>query len=64
MTQRPRHLPESYRNEEFLSSREARSLRILSEYLEPRGRFERYNVDDTVVFMGSARTVSRAQAER
>jgi uncharacterized protein (TIGR00730 family) len=32
--------------------------------LEPQGRFERYNVDDTVVFMGSARTVSRAQAER
>lgn len=64
MTQRPRHLPESYRNKEFLSSREARSLRILSEYLEPRSRFERYNVDDTVVFMGSARTISRAQAEK
>lgn len=64
MPQRHRHLPESYRNEEFLSSREARSLRILSEYLEPQRRFARYKVDDTVVFMGSARTVSRAQAEK
>lgn len=63
MAQKRRHLPESYRNEEFLSSREARSLRILSEYLEPQRRFARYKVDDTVVFMGSARTLSRAQAE-
>lgn len=64
MPQKRRHLPESYRNEEFLSSRHARSLRILSEYLEPQSRFERHNVDDTIVFMGSARTLSRAQAEK
>lgn len=64
MPQKPQRLPESYRNEEFLSSRKARPLRILAEYLEPQSRFERYRVDDTVVFMGSARTLSRAQAEQ
>jgi uncharacterized protein (TIGR00730 family) len=64
MASKRRRLPESYRNEEFLASREARSLRILSEYLEPQRRFVRYNVEDTVVFMGSARTVSHTQAKQ
>ena len=31
---------------------------MLSEYLEPRGRFAEYNVEDTIVFMGSARMLS------
>ncbi len=67
MTHMPRKFPrpsEAYLNQEFLASSEARSLRILSEYLEPRSRFERYGIDDTIVFMGSARTPSREQAER
>ena len=34
-----------------------------SEYLEPKSRFDREHVDDTIVFMGSARTLSREQAE-
>jgi len=55
---------EAYLNEGFLNSAGARALRILSEYLEPQGRFERYQVDDTIVFMGSARIVSREQAQR
>jgi uncharacterized protein (TIGR00730 family) len=54
---------EAYHNETFLNSASARALRILSEYLEPRDRFEHYQVDDTIVFMGSARVVSREQAE-
>ncbi|MEQ1775512.1 MAG: TIGR00730 family Rossman fold protein [Burkholderiales bacterium] len=53
----------AYRNEAFLNSRAGRELRILAEYLEPKNRFEREHVDDTVVFMGSARTLSREQAE-
>lgn len=53
----------AYLNERFLLGAGARSLRILSEYLEPRNRFDRYRVDDTIVFMGSARIVSREQAE-
>lgn len=53
----------AYRNEQFLESRDARELRILAEYLEPERRFAHYRVEDTVVFMGSARTPSREQAE-
>ncbi len=53
----------AYSNERFLNSRHARPLRILSEYIEPASRFEHYNIDDTIVFMGSARFVSREKAE-
>jgi uncharacterized protein (TIGR00730 family) len=59
-----RRAVEAYRNEGFLNSSPARALRILSEYLEPKSRFDRYQVDDTIVFMGSARLVSREQAQR
>ena len=45
----------AYKNLDFLASREARTLRILAEYLEPQSRFARYKVTDTVVFFGSAR---------
>jgi hypothetical protein len=55
VSQRHRPPVKAYRNEEFLASRDARTLRILSEYLEPESRLERYNVDDTIVFFGSAR---------
>jgi uncharacterized protein (TIGR00730 family) len=54
---------EAYLNESFLRSSDARPLRILAEYLEPRSRFDRYKIDDTIVFMGSARLASREQAE-
>ena len=40
--------PKAYRNEAFLNSRDGRALRILAEYLEPKSRFERENVDDTI----------------
>jgi hypothetical protein len=45
----------AYKNEEFLDSWNARSLRILSEYIEPLSRFSREKVRDTIVFFGSAR---------
>ncbi|MBI3042221.1 MAG: LOG family protein [Betaproteobacteria bacterium] len=63
MTERQRHPVKAYRNQAFLNSRDARALRILSEYLEPKSRFERHRVDDTIVFMGSARVLPREQAE-
>ncbi len=47
--------PLAYKNEAFLDSWNGRSLRILSEYLEPLERFSRARVRDTVVFFGSAR---------
>jgi len=45
----------AYENTEFLESWHGRSLRILSEYLEPLGRFSRSKIRDTIVFFGSAR---------
>ena len=54
----------AYSDPEFLSSRDARPLRILSEYIEPAARFERYGIKDTIVFFGSARIVSRELAEK
>jgi len=54
----------AYENSEFLHSRDARSLRIQAEYLEPETRFENFNVKDTIVFFGSARTKSRRQAQK
>lgn len=53
----------AYRNEEFLSSPDARLLRILAEYLEPETRFEELNIQDTIVVFGSARIPSREEAE-
>jgi hypothetical protein len=62
MAERRHHNAKAYSNPSFINSREGRSLRILSEYLEPKSRFERLRVDDTIVFMGSARVKSREEA--
>ncbi len=53
----------AYKNADFLKRREARTLRIMAEYLEPETRFEDLKVSDTIVFFGSARTPSREDAE-
>src|SRR5690242_11808980 len=55
--------PLAYTDTEFLDSEEARPLRILAEYLEPLRRFKQQNIQDTVVFFGSARIHSRERAE-
>ncbi|MGB8579576.1 MAG: TIGR00730 family Rossman fold protein [Candidatus Sulfotelmatobacter sp.] len=47
--------PLAYENEPFLSSPDGRILRILAEYQEPLSRFRREQIQDTVVFFGSAR---------
>lgn len=57
------HQPKAYEDLRFLESKDARGLRILSEYLEPLARFKRFEVQDTVVFMGSARILSREAAQ-
>jgi uncharacterized protein (TIGR00730 family) len=56
--------PVAYLFPEFLESNEARPIRILSEYLEPLRRFREEQIQDTVVFFGSARVDSRERAER
>jgi uncharacterized protein (TIGR00730 family) len=47
--------PLAYENDPFLSSPDGRILRILAEYQEPLSRFRREQIQDTVVFFGSAR---------
>jgi uncharacterized protein (TIGR00730 family) len=60
--ERRRHAVKAYLKESFLTGSDARPLRILAEYLEPKSRFDHYKIDDTVVFMGSARFISREEA--
>ena len=45
----------AYRNLKFLSGKDGRLVRILSEYLEPASRLRWQKVKDTIVFFGSAR---------
>jgi hypothetical protein len=52
----PGRLPLAYRNREFMDTPDARSLRILSEYLYPLSHFRHAKIRDTIVFFGSART--------
>jgi uncharacterized protein (TIGR00730 family) len=52
----------AYKNLDFLTGRDARTIRMLAEYLEPQSRFKRYHVTDTVVFFGSARAMSQEDA--
>ena len=54
--------PLAYRNEPFLNSPDGRILRLLSEYSEPLSRFRREQIQDTVVFFGSARVDSHDNA--
>lgn len=56
--------PKAYKNSEFLGSRDARTIRILAEYLEPESRFRRLNVKDTIVFYGSARMIDGETARK
>jgi uncharacterized protein (TIGR00730 family) len=49
------HRSLAYREEAFLQSPESRPLRILSEYLWPLAHFQEENIQDTIVFFGSAR---------
>jgi uncharacterized protein (TIGR00730 family) len=54
----------AYANLEFLNSADARILRILAEFLEPKARFTKYNILDTIVFFGSARIKSKKDAAK
>jgi uncharacterized protein (TIGR00730 family) len=54
--------PKAYKDLEFLNSPDARTVRILSEFLEPQRRFRQVNIRDTIVFFGSARIRARREA--
>jgi len=55
--------PLAYENSNFLNSADGRLIRIVSEYIEPLARFRREQIQDTVVFFGSARFHGRAEAD-
>ncbi len=60
----PAHAPgPAFLDHDFMASPEARTLRIMSEYLEPMKRFEEQDVRDTICFFGSARILPREAAE-
>ena len=59
----PYRQPKAYQDTRFLESKDARALRILAEYMEPLYRFQRHNIQDTIVFMGSARLRSEEAAK-
>ena len=54
----------AYKNSEFLSSPQARTIRILSEFLEPQLRFRIEGIKDTIVFFGSSRILSTEIAKK
>ncbi len=47
----------AYKNSEFLESHEARTLRILSEYLEPLKRLNEWKINNTIFFLGSSKAM-------
>jgi uncharacterized protein (TIGR00730 family) len=55
MIEKLKSAPLAYENPAFLNSPDGRILRILAEYQEPLARFRREQIQDTVVFFGSAR---------
>jgi uncharacterized protein (TIGR00730 family) len=63
MTNKLQPAPLAYQNEPFLRSPDGRILRILAEYQEPLSRFRREQIQDTVVFFGSARFRGSAAAQ-
>jgi len=56
--------PLAYENATFLNSADGRLIRILAEYTEPLARFRREQIQDTVVFFGSARFRGHEEADR
>jgi len=50
-------LEKAYKNLSFLSSPDARTVRVLCEFVEPATRFRKQRVKNTIVFFGSARTL-------
>jgi uncharacterized protein (TIGR00730 family) len=64
MTDKLKAAPLAYENASFIKSPDGRILRILAEYQEPLARFRREQIQDTVVFFGSARFQGKHAARR
>jgi uncharacterized protein (TIGR00730 family) len=55
--------PLAYENATFLNSADGRLIRLVAEYMEPLARFRKEQIQDTVVFFGSARFRGREEAD-
>ena len=55
--------PLAYENTAFVNGPDGRLLRLVAEYMEPLARFRREQIQDTVVFFGSARFRGREEAD-
>ncbi len=53
----------AYKNQGFLTSPDARPIRILCEFTEPAARFRHFHVRNTIVFFGSTKALPRDVAE-
>ena len=56
-------LQKSYHNLKFLDGPDARTIRVLCEFVEPGARFRRRRIRNTVVFFGSTRVLPPEVAE-
>ena len=54
----------AYMNKKFMESTHARSLRIMSEYLEPAARLKKEKISNTIVCFGSARSCDKISADK
>ena len=54
----------AYQDVDFLNSSDGRTIRIITEYLQPKSKFKKNKVMDTIVFFGSARLKPRRDALR
>ncbi len=54
----------AFDNKEYLHSHEGRVIRVMAEFLEPKHRFNRYGIEDTIVLFGSARSCSMTEAKK
>ena len=58
-------ISKAYHNLEFLDGPDARTIRVLCEFVEPSARFRKHGIRNTVVFFGSTRILSpEAAAQR
>jgi uncharacterized protein (TIGR00730 family) len=64
MQKKSNSVPKAYNNLSFLNSPQARTIRILSEFLEPLNRFRSQGIRDTIVVFGSARVLSPQSARK
>ena len=62
--QRPDYNKLAYENMDFINSKFGSPIRVISEFIEPSHRFNKYKIQNTIVFFGSARTLSTTDVKK